>query len=237
MNQKILTQEQISSFYHDEFVADQVRDFGELVDHHPEDGVVVDIGGGCGFFARALSASGGWRTRVIDMDPASIESCTSIGVEGRIGNALAPAVEGDERVVCFNLILHHLVGSSESATRSLQIDALRKWHGRVPTLFVNEYIYQSFLGRLSPRLIFEITSSRMLSLFASMVARIVPSFKANTFGVGVRFRSHEDWCEIFEEAGYKVTKVAIGSPEPIAHPLRLLLIRTIRRDSYRLEPK
>lgn len=232
-----LSPNQLAAFYHDEFVADQVSDFTSLVGPIRTGGVVVDIGGGCGFFAHALAIAQNCQTRVVDMDPASIEACARLGVDGRNGDALAPEPVGDEQVVCFNLILHHLVGSSERITRAMQIKALRAWRGRAPVIFVNEYIYQSYVGHLSPRIIYEITSSRILSALASLAARVVPSFKANTFGVGVRFRSHEEWIELFEEAGFRVTKVAIGADEPVAHPLRLLLIRTIRRDSFRLEAK
>ncbi|MCR5871126.1 MULTISPECIES: hypothetical protein [unclassified Sphingomonas] len=234
--QKTLAVDQIQAFYHDEFVEDQVRDFGTLVPAGAARGVVVDVGGGCGFFARALHDRLDLLTRVIDMDPGSIDACGRNGVEGRLGDALAPQIEGDEGIACFNLILHHLVGPNERATRALQVRALKAWHGRVPAVFVNEYIYQSFVGRISPRLIFEITSSRLLSAIGNLVSRIVPSFKANTFGVGVRFRSHEEWRELFAEAGYKVADVTIGKDERIAPPLRLMLIKAIRRDSYRLEP-
>lgn len=44
--QKILNKEQIQAFYHDCFVADQVRDFLSLADKKkPEGQVVVDMGG------------------------------------------------------------------------------------------------------------------------------------------------------------------------------------------------
>ena len=64
----------------------------------------------------------------------------------------------------------------------------------------------------------------------------MPALKANTFGVGVRFRSHREWLKLFEEAGWRTTAVRIGKPEPIARPLRGMLIKVIRRDSFRLEP-
>ena len=197
--------------------------------------LVVDMGGGCGFFAKALSAAAGYRTRVIDADPQSIGVCQAEGVDGRLGDALAPEIRGDEDIVSFNLILHHLVGANERATRALQLQALRAWHGKGVRLFVNEYIYQSLVGRVSPRLIFEITSSKLLSFLGRQAGRIIPAFRANTFGVGVRFRSHEQWLEIFAEAGYRVVDKRIGPPEPISPPLRGLLIKTIRRDSFLLE--
>jgi len=234
-SQTKLTEAQIKEFLHDQFVADQVRDFLELAGGQG-DGVIVDIGGGAGFFARALRDQSSIRVRVIDMDPGSIEICRSQGVDGRIGDALEPIAEGDERMVCFNLILHHLVGADEAATRTLQKKALAAWRQRGTPVFVNEYIYQSFLRRVSGRLIYEITSSRLLSAAARAVAKVVPPLRANTFGTGVRFRSHEEWRELFAEVGYRVADHRTGRPETVALPLRLLLIRDIRRDSFLLEP-
>lgn len=230
-----LTDAQIEEFLHDEFVADQVRDFRELV---PVEGggTVVDMGGGCGFFAKALASETGLPTRVIDSDRRSVELCRSLGVEAREGDALAPVPDGDEQVVCFNLILHHLVGADEPTTRALQKRALAAWRDRETPVFVNEYIYQSFVGRVSARLIYEVTSSAFLSAIARAASRIVPALRANTFGTGVRFRSHEEWRELFAEAGYRVVGDRIGQAETIALPWRLLLIREIRRDSFLLKP-
>tara|TARA_R110002124_G_scaffold55108_2_gene156051 strand:+ start:14520 stop:15251 length:732 start_codon:yes stop_codon:yes gene_type:complete len=235
-SQRRLSTDQVEAFHHDEFVTDQVADFRALVPEVPADRVVVDVGGGCGFFARALTDDQGVRTRVVDMDPASIDAARQIGVEAEIGDALAPSFRGDEEGACFNLILHHLIGADEKATRALQVKALRAWRGRARYVFVNEYIYQSYLARLSGRLIYEITANPVLSAICRQVARVLPAFKANTFGVGVRFRSHEEWLELFAEAGFDARAVRIGAPEPISKVLHVLLIRTIRRDSFRLEP-
>lgn len=235
-DQAKLSAEQIAAFYHDEFVVDQVRDFHDMLGGDRGGKRVVDIGGGCGFFAKRLADTAGEQTRVIDMDPRSLEECRRLGVEGRIGDALAPVIDGDEGVVTFNLILHHLVGASERETRRLQIKALRAWHGNADRLFVNEYIYQSLVGNVSGRLIYAVTSSRILSYLAEKVSRFVPSLKANTFGVGVRFRSHEEWRSLFAEAGFHVIDTRIGWAERVSPPLRVLLIKAIRRDSFVLVP-
>jgi hypothetical protein len=157
-------------------------------------------------------------------------------VEARHGDALQPQIEGDEAVVCFNLILHHLVGKTETGTRAMQLRALRAWRDRDVRLFVNEYIYQSFVGGISPRLIYEITSSAVLSAVGKFAARWIPAFRANTFNVGVRFRSHENWRRMFADAGFRVADARIGREERVSPALRGLLIKTIRRDSFVLEP-
>jgi hypothetical protein len=229
-----LSAEQIEAFHHTDFVADQVRDFREMVRPSGE-GLVLDVGGGCGFFAKRLMETAGYPVRVMELDPQSVAACRTQGVEAFLGDALAPDIRGDERFVSFNLILHHLVGANEPASRALQLKALRVWHGKGVRIFVNEYIYESFVGAVSPRLIYEITSSKILSLAGRIAGNLIPAFRANTFGVGVRFRSHEEWLEIFAEAGFQIEDKRIGKREPIALPLRTLLIKTIRRDSFLLK--
>lgn len=233
--QKRLSVRQVAEFYHDEFVLDQVRDFGELVAPLDGEGVVVDIGGGVGYFAERIRSEFGYSVRVIDMDPESVARCNARSIPARLGDALAPPIAGDETCICFNLILHHLVAQGEARTRQLQIAALAAWRERNVPVFVNEYIYESFFGNVSGRLIYAITSSQSLSALASFVARFIPAFKANTFGVGVRFRSHDEWLALFQEAGFQMHAVYIGVEEPVKLPLRLLLIKAIRRESFVLQ--
>jgi hypothetical protein len=235
-NQRKLSVEQVGAFHHTDFVADQIADFAALVPEVRQGRTITDVGGGCGYFAGAVAKGLGLNARVIDMDPASVEVARNSGVPATLGDALEPEFMGDEDVACFNLILHHLVGENEEATRQLQIQALRAWHPHARAIFVNEYIYQSFVGSLSGRMIYEITASPVLSAIGRAISRIVPAFKANTFGVGVRFRAHDEWLSLFEEAGYRVSGSRIGAAEPISKPLRVLLIKTIRRDSFMLEP-
>lgn len=234
--QRTLSAEQIEAFYHSEFVEDQVRDFTELLVNIPAGSLVVDVGGGCGFFAKQLSDRAGLKACVIDSDPQSIDTCFAAGIDARLDDALAPHIKGDENTACFNLILHHLVGGSEAATVNLQKQALLVWRDQVKAVFVNEYIYESYIGNLSGWLIFQITNSRLLSSLGKFVARIVPAFRANTFGIGVRFRAHREWIDLFASAGYSTLDRRIGQEEKVALPLRLLLIKCIRRDSYLLRP-
>lgn len=125
-SQQTLSQNQIEAFYHDNFIESQVRDFinllGSSADAAP--GIVVDIGGGCGFFAKALQNVTALKVRVLDTDLQSIEHCMREGIDAAQDDALNPTIVGDESVVCFNLILHHLVGKSEEETRDLQKRAL-----------------------------------------------------------------------------------------------------------------
>lgn len=237
--QATLTKERIENFYHDHFVQSQVAAFMSLLGPPvASGGVVADIGGGCGFFARAIMDRGYHQVRVMDTDPDSVNISKSHGVEAFISDALKPTIRGDEDVVCFNLILHHLVGRSESATRKMQCDALRAWRGQARGVFVDEYIYESFASkRISGKLIWAITSNRLLSLVGRIVSEAVPSLRANTFGVGVRFRAREEWVELFEEAGFDVVGYRKGSDEGISLARRLLMIEHCRRDSFLLKPR
>lgn len=235
--QRTLDAAQVEAFYHDEFVADQTRQFLELT-RGAEPGVLVDVGGGCGFFARRLQQlQPRWRVRVLDADARSVETARAAGVDAVRGDALRPDLRGDERMASFNLILHHLVAASDAGTLRLQQQALAAWLRPARALFVNEYIYESFVAELSGWLIYQVTSSRILSWIGARLARIAPAFKANTFGVGVRFRSHGDWeRRVFVPAGWRVQQRLRGSDEPVSPAWRLLLIKSIHRDSFLLVP-
>lgn len=239
LSQRRLDAAQTADFYHDRFVEDQVRDFIALLGPGSAGSqVVADIGGGCGYFARALQAHSAWNARVLDMDPVSVASCHQQGLQAEVGDALAPRPRGDEALAAFNLMLHHLVGADDCATRALQVRALRAWQGRAERVFVNEYIYESYLlPRLSAWLIYAITASRTLSRLAKAVSRWVPSLRANTFGVGVRFRTVDDWVQLFGEAGWQMVDSRRGAEERVSFARRLLTIRSCRRDSFLLQAK
>lgn len=234
--QTVLSEEQIRAFYHDQFVEDQVRHYMAMVPEYPRETYITDVGGGCGFFARRLVDVSGRKVRVIDMDAFSVETCRQAGLAAEVGDALTPRIVGDESVVTFNLILHHLVGASDMITASLQRTAIEAWRTQVRFVFVNEYIYESFVGNWSGRLIYAITKNSVLSWIGRNVSRVIPALKANTFGVGVRFRSNLEWQRLFEQAGYRVVRMEVGESERVALPLRMLFIRQIRRDSFLLSP-
>ena len=233
-----LSSKQVSEFYHDDFVVDQVRHFQEMgLDILAANRVVVDVGGGCGYFCRALKQELGLVTRVIDVDPVSVDSSLRLGVDAILGDALQSVCRNDEGVICFNLILHHLVANSDANTQSLQILALTNWKKEGIKIFVNEYIYDSFIGDISAVLIYLVTKNKILSFVADKISKFIPSLRANTFGVGVRFRSADKWRRVFSLAGFKVEAEVRGRSEFVSLPRRFLLIRDIRRDSFLLSLK
>ena len=178
------------------------------------------------------------QVRVLDSDIRSINLCKEAGIDAVQDDALNPTIAGDESIVCFNLILHHLVGTSEQETYRLQEHALSVWRSTARMIFVNEYIYESYIFKnFSGWLIFQITSSSLLSKIGNFLAKFAPSLKANTFGVGVRFRSHTEWREIFYSLGFDVIDTVIGPQEYVSLPRRCLLIKNCRRDSFLLKSK
>ena len=66
---------------------------------------------------------------------------------------------------------------------------------------------------------------------------MVPSLRANTFGVGVRFRAADEWSKLFRQAGYEVVASQRGSDERVSLGRRMLLIKSCRRDSFVLARK
>lgn len=236
--QKKLSKSQIEAFY--QYGNDiQVENFIQLVPQSltGSQNVVVDIGGGCGHFASALRKCIEAKVRVIDTDFVSVNKCIEKGIEAAVDDALKPDIKGDENVVCFNLMLHHLVGNDECANLHMQRQALIAWINQAKAIFVTEYIYDSYVGNVSGRLIYSITSSKMLSAIASLVSRFVPSLRANTLGVGVRFRARVEWIKMFEDIGFRVVSSVRGGEKGVSPARRLLLIRSCREDSFLLQPK
>ena len=230
--QEKLSREQHRAFFHDEFVQCQLAHFKRLCGPVAAREAVVDMGGGAGHFAAAAATELGLAVRVVDADPEAVEACRQRGLDAVIGDALDPQVRGDEAVVCFNLILHHLVASDERGTERLQSRALTSWRGSGARLFINEYIYDSWLDDASGRLIYLVTSSRFLSAVASVVARAVPSLRANTFGVGVRFRALHDWRRLLADQWLRELGYQRGPEEHVSWARRMLLIRSCRKDSF-----
>ncbi len=235
--QRTLSPQQIAAFYHKGFVEEQADHFKRLtIDRIQPAKVTVDIGGGCGYFATRISEAVGVKVRVIDLDPVSVSESLKHGIDAIVGDALDPPKSGDEGIVCFNLVLHHLVADTDRNTRRLQQEALRIWWGTGASLFVHEYNYESWWRGASGWLIYQITKSATLSTIGRGISRFVPSLRANTFGVGVRFRSNVEWQQLFRDSGFETVGEIRGTPERISWARRLLLIKVIRRDSFLLSP-
>lgn len=127
--QRKLMSNQLKEFYSDIFTTSQIKDFVELTTPitFGDNKCIVDVGGGCGHFARAVHRETGFTVKVLDSDEISIQQVNKINnknIIGIIGDALNPNDINNAKITCFNLILHHLVGASEKETLSLQKKAL-----------------------------------------------------------------------------------------------------------------
>lgn len=232
-----LNAEQVEAFYHDVFVTSQLEHFQMLVAATGVPaGTIIDVGGGQGYFAEALQQRLHLKVQVLDSDSKSIAACHERGISAVQGDALDPSLSSSPDIASFNLILHHLVGSSERETLAMQSAAVSSWRERAGAVFVNEYIYDSYLPEASGRLIYWITRNRIFSTIGRWISALVPSLRANTFGVGVRFREHAEWVRIFEGLGFRLGGVVKGPEENVSFARRMLLIQSCRRDSFLLLP-
>ena len=101
---------------------------------------------------------------------------------------------------------------------------------------MNEYSYESYFYNLSGKLIYIITKNKLLSFLSSKISYFIPSLRANTFGVGVRFRSENEWIKLFTDSGYRVTQMIRGPEKHVPFPRRILLLKNFRQNNYLLEP-
>lgn len=233
-----LSQDQVRVFNHTYFVNSQVEDFIFLTTPFiSQFKFVLDIGGGYGHFALLLMSMTGLNVSVLDVDNHAIDACHEKGVRAFNDNAINPQHFEDIQIVSFNLVLHHLIGKNETQTNEIQTLAMSVWKNKVNYFFVNEYIYDSFLWDLSGKIIFFITKNKILSMACKLISIFIPSLKANTFGVGVRFRSHDEWRHFFYSNNFDVLSFRLGKPEKVSLARRFLLIKSIRRDSFLLKPR
>ena len=237
--QRKLGRPALEAFAHREFVLDQTAAFLQLFSGRLMPGdIIVDLGGGVGHFAFHLTdLVENVSVHVIDTDISAvkrIDIAQSKSVAAFHESAVEYVPSESQRIGCFNLVLHHLVGSGFRETRLLQEQAIANWCDRGKLVFVNEYIYESPFD-LGGAAIYGITSSSILSWLAGQISRFAPRLHANTFGVGVRFRSSSGWEAMFERSGFRVVGKIRGQSESVYWPLRAFGITAISRDSYLLE--
>ena len=109
-----------------------------------------------------------------------------------------------------------MAGDSEEVTRTHQSQALGDRNDRPVRIFVNEYIYDSWFLNAFGRSIYFVTKSKFLSQIGRLVSTIIPSLRANTFGVGVRFRSNSEWRILFDQIGFRVLGDLRWREEPVS---------------------
>jgi len=104
-------------------------------------------------------------------------------------------------LITINMLLHHLVGDNEPTTRNNVLASLvcaRKILAPEGRVVVYEQVYNGSILSIEPgKIIYRLTQIR-----APWISRLLKKFGANTAGVGVRFRSVQEWQDLFDEAGY-----------------------------------
>lgn len=244
MTQRVLPKSAIDEFDTPEGVAEQIQHFKNLLGIDPSVVFsILDVGGGTGFFVSALKSE--FRNvdaTILDLDQASVTKSVRKGLNSIHGSIVAPPRDLMSRrfdVISFNLVLHHIIAETDSSTVALQQQALRqarvllKDGGRI---FVHEICFEGrFFADLSGLLIYRITSSHHLEKVLRFTGTIFSALKANTVGVGVRFRPLIGWEEIARSVGLEALNTCEGGPE--GHSLlrkALLLIKEVRRRSLLL---
>jgi SAM-dependent methyltransferase len=228
-----LAEDQLAAFDR-EFVTDVIWEaFASEVRKDFPDGIFsfIDLGGGNGVFAdRVLRNFPKSTGTVLDNAPSLLEKNVpherKTVVLGGIEQieSLLPGRRFD--VVCFNWVLHHLVGSTHEASTKHQCKALQDAAGLLSPngrISVIENFYDGWLFDALPgRVIFELTASKAL-------AGLIRSMGANTAGVGVCFRSRNDWHKTMSASGLSVRNTQVDYIWRTSLPKKALLhIGTVR---------
>jgi len=144
--------------------------------------------------------------------------------------------EGQEfDLICFNWLLHHLVLRSYDATCRLQLQTIAAARNLLSSrgkICVFEDLYEGiFLDTLPSRIIYQLTSSRILS-------PLIKRMGANTAGCGVCFHSLSQWDEFFREGKLAIEQFHTYEKWPVSQLRRIALhLGSARIGQYLLAPK
>lgn len=242
--QKIPTKKILERFYTNEGLALQLNHFKEVYSNELNNSInVLDIGGGEGYFMHEVKEIFPLSSvSILDIDSFAVLKAKERGINAVKGSILenSQIEKCDQKfdVICFNLVLHHIVTGKFFGTRHIQVKSLEnasKLLNSNGTLFIHEICYEgSFLNNFPGHLIYLLTSSRLLEPFFSLIGKLSPSLFANTIGTGVRYRSDQGWRSVFADTtNFSLEKILIGESE--GHPRFrniVLGIKSVRRKSF-----
>lgn len=176
---------------------------------------ILDMGGGNGAFSDSL-LEGLPHARVTNLDVSGLLIARNRShprkrlVVGSIEDADQLLEGWSFDLICFNWVLHHLVGDSYQATRANVIQALRLSASLLKPggmICIAETRFQGWLW--SPGwLVYQITRVRQPA-FVALASRYF-----NTAGVGVCFRSEDEWSDLFADAGLEERHAFYGDVWP-----------------------
>ena len=156
----------------------------------------LDVGGGNGLFVdRLLENYPNSRGTLLDNSQLLLNKNKTNSRKKKICDSVENLsnLEGKYDLICFNWLLHHLVGNSYWETRkniSIALGdaiSLLTYRGRI-SIFENMYNGLIFDG-LPSHLIFNLTYNKT-------IASLIKKMGANTAGVGVCFLSRKQWIKV-----------------------------------------
>ncbi len=175
----------------------------------------LDVGGGNGVFAdRLLDYYPNSKGTVLDNSQLLLDKNQTNPRKTIICDSVKnlSAIENQYDLICFNWLLHHLIGYSYPETRSNMLTAIKavlpllSSQGRI-SIFENMYNGLIFDG-LPSKLIFTLTSSKI-------IAGLIKKMGANTAGVGVCFLSQQQWIETISKTSLKLLQYTDDDKWPI----------------------
>jgi ubiquinone/menaquinone biosynthesis C-methylase UbiE len=184
----------------------------------------LDVGGGNGSFAdRMLAAYSGARGVVLDSaDTLLRQNRPHPRKELMLARAENMQELGERKfdLIMLNWVLHHLVMESYAKTTALQRKVLanaRQLLSPGGSVSVLENLYEGkVLDELPSRLIFKLTSSKLLESFVRRLG-------ANSAGCGVCFRSRRAWREDAIRSGLVVQNFIQLTSKPIGRLKEVML--------------
>lgn len=183
----------------------------------------LDVGGGNGVFAdRLLKYYPKSKGTVLDNSQLLLNKNVSDSRKTIICDSVENLnkLETKYDLICFNWLLHHLIGNSYLDTRKNMYTAidtvvpLLTDRGRV-SIFENMYNGLVVDG-LPSLLIFTLTSSKAIAGF-------IKKMGANTAGVGVCFLSQKQWTKVLDRTSLKLLKYTDDDKWSISLKLNVLL--------------
>ena len=245
MEQRILRRDALDVFHGEGQFALQIEHFKECYNYDRDSNfTLLDVGGGVGYFVLALQQEfPNMRATILDLDESAISKAKSNGLDAVVGSVLKPPPSIHLQkfdIVCFNEVLHHIIAASDRNTCKLQQLALLRAKGlasQAGSIFINELCYEGkVFSDSSSAIIFHLLTNPLLSKIVASISAFVPSLKANTVGVGIRFRPYGGWVRLIESAGFQLSKKCEGAVEKPSFAKRLLLnIRHAQRVSVKVQ--
>jgi 2-polyprenyl-3-methyl-5-hydroxy-6-metoxy-1,4-benzoquinol methylase len=168
-----------------------------------EEGMFVDVGGGCGTFCNLVKERyPHMSVTIIDPSSKSLDQPMNHDIK-KIKGMLPRELNTDDSYDLIHVkeVLHHVVGSSTGESRELVVDSLQSLRDRLEPygyLIIHELYYESYLDpKLSRDMIF-----RALSLQNRLRIRIPQQHFV--LDLQVCFYTREELRSLLEEAGLSV---------------------------------